>query len=126
MVVFPAPEGAEKMMASPSPWGLVPAGMGDSEHVEHLLFDFLEFVLHLHHHLLQIGIVGFAAQRVDFTPHFLGHEAKFFALSMANLELLTSPSFTLRYSIKESTLLEKLGILLGASGNFALNRSIAF
>ena len=72
-VVLPAPEGAEKMMARPSPCGL-PCGHG-SEHIQDLLLDFLELVFHLDHDALEFGVVRLAAQGVDFTPH-LGRQTR--------------------------------------------------
>ena len=61
MVVFPAPDGAEKIIILPFmsfDVRFLIREMRELENVEHLLLDLFEFILHLNHHLLDIGIVS--------------------------------------------------------------------
>ena len=37
-----------------------------------------QFVLHLHYDVLHLGMIGFAAGRMDFASHLLCYETKFF------------------------------------------------
>ena len=50
------------------------------QYVEHLLFDLLQLVLHLHHQTLHVGMIALRAERIDFTPHLLSNKSEFLAL----------------------------------------------
>ena len=52
-------------------------------YIQHLLLDLLEFVLHLHHDVLHLGVVALAACGVDFASHLLCYETELLALSVA-------------------------------------------
>lgn len=60
-VDFPVPDGAENIMILPFGQRVSELFMvwSVSEHVEHLLFDLLEFVFHHDHNALHFRIVGF-------------------------------------------------------------------
>ena len=49
-------------------------------HVQDLFLDLLQLVLHLHYNLLHFGMIGLAAQRIDFAAHFLCDEAQLLTL----------------------------------------------
>ena len=63
IVDLPVPDGAEMIINFPvSMWYLVFVGCSWLlQHVQHLLLDLLQLVLHAHHHLLQFGLVGLRA-----------------------------------------------------------------
>ena len=76
MVDFPEPDGAEKMMSFPFFLMML-------EYIKHLLLDLLKVVFHVHHNLLELGLVGLAAHGVDFSSYFLADKSQFLALPLA-------------------------------------------
>lgn len=65
IVDLPEPEGAEKIISFPA---IVFFGYKfrygcwwSSVHVEYLFLNLFQFVLHLHHDFLHLGMIGFAA-----------------------------------------------------------------
>ena len=52
-------------------------------HVQYLFFNLFQFIFHLNHDFLHFSMIGLAAQRIDFTSHFLSDETELFALSVA-------------------------------------------
>ena len=52
-------------------------------HVQYLFFNLFQFIFHLNHDFLHFGMIGLAAQCIDFTSHFLSDKSQFLALSVA-------------------------------------------
>ena len=55
-------------------------------YIQNLLLDLLQLVLHLHHNLLHLGMIGLAAQGIDFAAHLLSNEAQLLSLSATVLQ----------------------------------------
>lgn len=53
------------------------------KHIKHLFFYLFQFILHLHHDVLHLGLIALAACGVDFASHLLGYEAELLALAYA-------------------------------------------
>ena len=49
------------------------------QHIQHLFFDLLQDVFHLHHDNLHLALVALAAESIDLATHLLGNETEFFA-----------------------------------------------
>lgn len=57
-------------------------------YIQNLLLDLLQLVFHLHHNLLHLGMIGFAAQGIDFAAHLLSNEAQLLSLSATVLHVV--------------------------------------
>lgn len=55
-------------------------------YIQNLLLDLLQLVFHLHHNLLHLGMIGLAAQGIDFAAHLLSNEAQLLSLSATVLQ----------------------------------------
>ena len=51
------------------------------KHIQHLLLDLLQLVLHLHHDTLHLGLIALAAERIDLASHLLSDESELLAMA---------------------------------------------
>ena len=76
MVDLPEPDGAEKIISFP---------LAILHHIQHLFLNLFQFILHLHHNVLHLSLIAFAAGGVDFTSHLLSYESPLLALPAVSL-----------------------------------------
>ena len=80
--------GASTIMAG-SLFAGVEESPGYLHYIQHLFFDLLQLVLHLHHDILHFSMIALAACGVDLASHLLGYESEFLSLSVSILHGLT-------------------------------------
>ncbi len=56
---------------------------GALQYVLHLLFDTFEGIFHVHYILLNLRIIGFRANGIDFPAYFLAKKVKLFSLTFS-------------------------------------------